>query len=57
MFDYWSELVGVDINVIGVWLSLLNGFKVLFDKSMVMSRKLTILSIDDISFSNPSNLL
>ena len=46
-YKFIGTVVGVDINTSR--LSLLNDFKALLDKLKIMSKKLTILLLDDIS--------
>ena len=54
MFDL--GLLELTLMLAGVWLSLQKDWKVFLVKLKVMSRKLTILKLDDISILNPCNL-
>ena len=56
IFDYWSWVVGVDINVSRWLVTFAIWFKVVLIKSKLMSMEFTILRSDDISVLNPSKL-
>ena len=48
--------LGLILMSVAFCLPLKNGSKVLSDELKIMSKKLTILRLDDISILNPSNL-